>query len=93
MHFYSALEFTAFSLICIPCNPHESPVKYGIMRISSLGMQKLMINGNSLVVQWLGLHASTAGGMGSIPHPGSKISHVTWHGQKEEKKQMLKEIQ
>ena len=72
-------------------------MKYGIMRISSLGMEELMLNGNSLVVQWLGLHASTAGGMGSIPCPGSKILHVTWPGQKEKKKeekqQMLKEIQ
>ena len=28
---------------------------------------------SSLVVQWLGLHASTAGGMGSIPGWGTKI--------------------
>ena len=28
---------------------------------------------DSLVVQWLGLHASTAGGMGSIPGQGIKI--------------------
>ena len=82
LNFCSAVEFTVFSLIYIPCNPLENPVKYGIMRISSLGMEKLMLNGNSLVVWWLGLRVSTAGGMGSIPCPGSKISHVTWHGQK-----------
>ena len=29
--------------------------------------------GNSLVVQWLGLHASTARGPGSIPGQGTKI--------------------
>ena len=29
--------------------------------------------GTSLEVQWLGLHASTAGGMGSIPGQGTKI--------------------
>ena len=29
--------------------------------------------GNFLVVQWLGLHPSTAGGMGSIPGQGTKI--------------------
>ena len=29
--------------------------------------------GNSLVVQWLGLHASTAGGPGLIPGWGTKI--------------------
>ena len=52
LNFCSAVEFTVFSLIYIPCNPLENPVKYGIMRISSLGMEKLMLNGNSLVVWW-----------------------------------------
>ena len=33
--------------------------------------------GNSLVVQWLGLHASTAGGTGSIPGRGTRIPHAT----------------
>ena len=32
--------------------------------------------GNSLGVQWLGLHASTAGGMGSIPGQGTKVPHA-----------------
>ena len=29
--------------------------------------------GNSMVVQWLGLHTSTAGDSGSIPGQGTKI--------------------
>ena len=33
--------------------------------------------GNSVVVQWLRIHASTAGGTGSIPGWGTKISHAT----------------
>ena len=36
----------------------------------------------SLVVQWLRLHVSTVGGSGSIPGWGTKIPHVTPHGQK-----------
>ena len=32
--------------------------------------------GASLEVQWLRLHTSTPGGMGSIPGPGTKILHV-----------------
>ena len=34
----------------------------------------------SLVVQWLGLHVSTAWGLGSIPSWGTKILYATWHG-------------
>ena len=34
------------------------------------------------MVQWLGFHASTAGGMGSIPGWGTKILHAVGHGQK-----------
>ena len=44
--------------------------------------------GNSLAVQWLGRHASTAGGMGSIPGRSTKIPQATWSGQnKTNKKQ------
>ena len=38
--------------------------------------------GNSLVVQWLGLHASTAGGMDSIPSRGTKFPQVSGPSQK-----------
>ena len=32
--------------------------------------------------QWLKLHASIAGGMGSIPGQGTRILHALWPGQK-----------
>ena len=35
--------------------------------------EKLRVEGNSLVVQWLGLCAFTAEGVGSIPSRGTKI--------------------
>ena len=38
--------------------------------------------GISQVVQWLRLRASTAGGTGSIPGPGTKIPYAEWQGQK-----------
>ena len=38
--------------------------------------------GNSLVVQWLELHASTAGGKGLIPGQGTKIPQAVWCDQK-----------
>ena len=37
--------------------------------------------GTSLGVQWLRLHASTAGGVGLIPGRGTKIPHVAKHSQ------------
>ena len=42
--------------------------------------------GISPVVQWLRLHASNAGGMGSIPGQGTKIPHIVWLGEKSKKK-------
>ena len=39
------------------------------------------IDGASLVVQWLGLFASNARGMSSIPVQGTKIPHAMWCGQ------------
>ena len=47
-----------------------------------LGILVKMIPGTSLVVQWLGLYASTAVGTDLIPHQGTKILQATWHGQK-----------
>ena len=32
--------------------------------------------------QWLRLHISNAGSLGSILDQGTKFSHATWHGQK-----------
>ena len=40
----------------------------------------------SLVVQWLRLSTSTAGGTGLVLCQGTKIPHATWHGQKKKKK-------
>ena len=43
--------------------------------------------GNFLVVQWLGLHAFTAKGLGLIPDQGTKITQAMWHGQKKNEKE------
>ena len=45
--------------------------------------------GNALVVQCLRLHVSAAGGMSSIPGPGTKILHARWYSQKKEKWEKL----
>ena len=41
--------------------------------------------GTSLVVQWLSLCTSTAGGVGLIPGQGTKIPHAAWPRQKKKK--------
>ena len=43
----------------------------------------------SLAVQWLRLHTSTAGGTGSIPGSGTRITHATVCGQKKERKKKI----
>ena len=45
---------------------------------------------NSLVVQWLRLHGSTARGMGSIPGWGTKLSHARQCSQKKRKRERKK---
>ena len=54
-----------------------------------LGLIKCIIKNNfgtSLAVQWLRLHASTTGSMGSIPGRRAKIAHAAGRGQKKKKK-------
>ena len=41
------------------------------------------------MVQWLGLYAFTAKGLGSIPGWGTKIQQAVWCGQKKKKKKTL----
>ena len=38
--------------------------------------------GDSLAIQWLGLHMLTAEDPGSIPGRGTKVPQATQHGQK-----------
>ena len=38
--------------------------------------------GNSLAVQWLGLHAFTAEGLGSVPGGGAKMPQAAQYSQK-----------
>ena len=45
---------------------------------------KILLSGTSLVVQWLGLWASTAGGMGSIPF--RELRSHKLHGERKRKK-------
>ena len=42
--------------------------------------------GNSVVVQWLDLHAFTAMDLGSIPGQGTEILQATGYGRKKKKK-------
>ena len=51
---------------------------------------KRATRGTSLVVQWLSLHASTAGGTGWIPVWGTKIPHAAWCSQKQQRAPKLR---
>ena len=53
-------------------------------------MDKKDVIGNSLVVQWLGVHAFTAQGLGSIPGWGTKILQDARCGQKQRKEKGLR---
>ena len=46
----------------------------------------LLLGGNSLEVQQLGLRAFPTSGTGLIPGQGTKIPQAVWHGQKKKKK-------
>ena len=46
---------------------------------------KEKVCGNSLAVQWLGLHAFTAKGLGSVPGRGTRIPQAVRCGQKQKK--------
>ena len=45
-----------------------------------------MAGGNSLAVKWLGLSASTAGALSSIPGQGTKIWQAKWPKMKQQQK-------
>ena len=62
----------------IPFSPHP--------QVNFAGYKTLSL-GTSLAVQWLRLHASTAGGTGSIH--GQEVPHALWCGQKTNKKNPL----
>ena len=51
------------------------------LEMGKLRLRKVR-GGTSLAVQWLRLHASTAGGAGSIPGTGTKIPRATGYCQK-----------
>ena len=54
--------------------------------LSKGAVTRLRAKGTSLVVQWLGLHASTAGGMRLIPGRGTKMPHAASAAKKKKKK-------
>ena len=61
------------------------------MRLRRHSLEK-NATGTSLAVQWLELHASTAGGIGSIPSWGTKILQAARHSQKKKPKEKKKRL-
>ena len=84
--------------------PHSTPQLPGAAASSLMGPSRYQVcpashnpgsgpfyrgGGSSLVVQWLGLRAPTAGDMGSIPGWGTKIPQAEWLGQIKKRKRSL----
>ena len=83
--FYSFIHFFICLLISLLLHllPYKLP-SYGIVEelnfVSGQYLSVFFIKrfpGNSLVVQWLRLSASTAGGAGLIPGWGTKVPHAS----------------
>ena len=67
--------------VLVPACPLKTKIKLFIMgyllwRITNVCFKNREI-GNSLTFRWLGLHASSAGGTGSVTSRGTKIPHAT----------------
>ena len=57
----------------VPCAIQVGPCWFSILNIA--------VSGTALAVPWLGLQASTAGSMSSIPGWGTRILHAERHSQ------------
>ena len=60
------------------------------MNINKEYVEEYIGPGNSLVVQWLELHAFPVQGLGLIPGQGAKILQSLWHSQKKKKKRIYR---
>ena len=60
-----------------------------LWEISNVNICLKVNGGNSLAVQWLKLHVSTAGGPGSIPGQGTNILQAAWCHQKKKGKKKV----
>ena len=74
------LHQALYSHVTVESNEH---VKYLLSEYFVPGPGNVAVNKTdtvrtSLADQWLRLHVSTAGGLGSIPGRGTEIPHATW---------------
>ena len=73
-------EYWSFSIS--PSNEYSGLISFRIDWFDLLAAQgtlKSLLQGNSLVVQWLRLCAPNAGGVGLIPGQGTRIPHAGRH--------------
>ena len=82
------LDFYKFSIlpIRVPANLRTKTQNKGSSDILKGVRLKEKSGRTSLVVQWLRLHTSKAGGTSLILGWGAKILHAKWHGQKRERR-------
>ena len=89
-------NYVSCTVDALPLSHRGSPIDTKVLRWLFLKRDKwdlIKLNsfpGNSLAVQWLGLHTSSAGHMGSILGLGIKISQPKQNGKKKKKKLVFK---
>ena len=85
-HFYVGKNTSQFNLKTKPRNYHQDWRKTVFLGVKIRQVGNLMFSlknkkGTSLMVQWLRLHTSNAGGAGSSSGWGTKFPHTAWHRQ------------
>ena len=83
-------EYWSFSIS--PSNEYSGLISFRIDWFDLLAAQgtlKSLLQGTSLMVQWLRLCASNAGGVGLIPGQGTMIPHAGRHKNLKKKKKSL----
>ena len=66
----------------------QSFLRFNLHR-NTLGREGALGSKKTLAVQWLGLWALIAEGMGSISGQGTNIPQVAWYGKKKKKKKLV----
>ena len=80
------------SVFVIPPSKDSSKFILSLNDLITHSVMQQIFTGNSLEIQWLGLHTSTVGGTGSTPGLGRKILHAAHQSQKNKRDWRIKKL-